>query len=129
MKEIEVQFGEFLSTEQDFVKALEHLKRSISAICRRGRGVTKFYIGKGSGSNAIEAIYRRYDNKKTEWELTEDWALFESSSKHLVEELESTLNEHFMRNDPKRCLNSGKGSAGRISMQAKHYIYLALKRH
>ena len=129
MGQFEVQFGEFLSTAVDFDGALEHLKRSISAICRQGRGVTCYYIGKGSGSDATEAIYRRYDDKKTNWELTEDWALFESISKHLVSELEETLNEHYMRNDPQRCLNSGKGPAGRPSSQAKHYIYLALRRH
>lgn len=129
MEEIEVQFGEFLSTESDYKTALQHLKRSISAICRNGRGVTSYYIGKGSGLNAIDAIYRRYKDKKTDWELTEDWALFESISEHLVSELEETLNEHYMRNDPSRCLNSGKGSAGRPSSQPNHYIYLALRRH
>ncbi|OMH39689.1 hypothetical protein [Motiliproteus sp. MSK22-1] len=129
MNQFDVQFGEFLSTAVDYDVALEHLKRSISAICRSGRGVTYYYIGKGSGSNATQAIYRRYKNKKTDWELTEDWALFESTSEHLVSELESTLNDHYMRNDPNRCLNTGGGSAGRPSSQPNHYIYLALRRH
>ena len=129
MKEFEAVFGEFLSTDHDFNRALEHLKRSISAICRRGRGVTYYYIGKGSGSNATEAIYRRYTNKKTNWELTEDWALFESRSKHLVSRLEERINEHYIKNDPQRCLNAGTGSAGRPSSKSKHYIYLALRRH
>ena len=129
MIEFEVAFGEFLGAEQNFETALEHMKRSISAICRRGRGVTKFYIGKGSGSTAVEAIYRRYKDKKKSWELTEDWALFESNSSHLVSLLEDAIVEYYMRNDPNRCLNSGKGSAGRPSSKSKHYIYLALRRH
>jgi len=129
METFEVQFGEFLSTAGDFESALAHLKRSISAICRKDRGVTGYYIGKGSGSNATEAIYRRYKEKKTDWELTEDWALFESPCENLVAILEERLNEYYMKNDPQRCLNTGKGSAGRPSSQPRHYVYLALRRH
>ncbi|MBN7820539.1 hypothetical protein [Bowmanella yangjiangensis] len=129
MNNLKVEFGEFLKAGKNFDELLEHLKRSISAICREGRGVTKFYIGKASGTNATDAIYRRYDSKKSEWELTEVWALFESNCSYLINNLESNLNEHYIKNAPDRCLNTGKGSAGRISAQPKVYIYLSLKRH
>lgn len=86
MNSFQVIFGEFLFTESNFDTALEHLKRSISAICREGRNVTYFYLGKGSGSNGTEAAYRRFDDKKTNWELTEVWALYESRSKYLIKE-------------------------------------------
>lgn len=123
-----VEFGEFLDTETDFDAALEHLKRSISAIVREDRQVTRYYIGKASGTSAVAAIYRRYDDKKTANALTEDWALYESPSAHSVAALEDALNDYFMKKHPHRCCNTGKGSAGRPSQQPKHYIYLCLAR-
>lgn len=128
MREFEVQFGEFLSNEPNFEAALEHLRRSISAICRTDRGVTAYYIGKTSGVNPTDAIYGRYDKEKLREEFTEDWALYESPCAKTVKQLEKTLNEHYMKVDVKRCTNKGKGSAGRRSKQPKHYIYLALRR-
>lgn len=126
--QFDVCFGEFLSFENDYARALEHLKRSIAAIVREGRGVENYYIGKGSGQGPIDAIYRRFDAKKTNWGLTEDWALYQSTSFSKVGRLEDELNQYFMARDPARCLNSGLGSAGRPSTQPKHFIYIALSR-
>ncbi|MCB1909397.1 MAG: hypothetical protein KDH15_18695 [Rhodocyclaceae bacterium] len=125
----EVQFGEFLAEELPYREALEHLKRSIAAIVREDRGVTAFYIGKGSGTNPIDAIYRRYDRSKHAEEFTEDWALYASPCARTVSDLEGRLNDYFMKRDPKRCTNEGKGSGGAPSAQPTHYIYLALRRH
>ena len=125
----EVQFGEFHAEELPYAEALAHLTRSIAAIVREDRGVTAYYIGKGSGTNPIQAIEKRYDLKKRMAEFTEDWALYSSPCARTIKGLEAELNDYFMKRDPKRCTNEGKGSAGAPSAQPRHYIYLALRRH
>ena len=125
MPQVDVQFGEFLATG-NYQYALQHLTRSIAAICRADRGVTRFYIGKGSGPDSQFAIERRFDDKKVLWGLNEDWALFQSTSRNVISALETELNDTFMQDA--RCVNDGKGSAGRRSDQPHHFIYLALRR-
>lgn len=75
--EYQVEFGEFLA-HGGYEVALEHLTRSIASICRRDRGVTRFYIGKASGKDPTSAISGRYDENKVFHEFTEDWALYQS---------------------------------------------------
>lgn len=140
MSEYEVEFGEFLSFG-GYAEALEHLTRSIAAICRRDRGVTKFYIGKASGHDPVTAIEGRYDKVKIEHQFTEDWALFQSENSELVIHLEvalirrfkgrpsakyETLPNRVFRDDP-RCVNISF-SRSQHAAQPLHFIYLALKR-
>ena len=136
----EVQFGEFLSYG-GYPEALEHLTRSIAAICRQDRRVSKFYIGKASGRDPISAIEGRYDDVKTFHEFTEDWALFQSENSDLVIRLEVALIRRFkgkhsakyeplpnrlFKADP-RCVNVSFARA-QPAAQPLHFIYLALKR-
>jgi hypothetical protein len=140
MSEYEVEFGEFLSYG-GYSEALEHLTRSIAAICRRDRGVTKFYIGKASGHDPTTAIEGRYDHVKVKHQFTEDWALFQSENSDLVIRLEVALIRRFkgapsakyetlpnraFYDDP-RCVNISF-SRSQPAAQPLHFIYLALKR-
>lgn len=128
MKKEDVHFGEFLSSEPNYDAAFEHLRRSVSAICREGRNVDAYYIGKASGPEPIWAIKRRFDDVKIKYMFTEDWALYESSCRHTVDELESALNIHYKDVDKKRFKVEGT-SGGAPSYQLKHYIYLCLRRN
>lgn len=138
--EYQVEFGEFLA-HGGYEVALEHLTRSIASICRRDRGVTRFYIGKASGKDPTSAISGRYDENKVFHEFTEDWALYQSEESELVIRLEvalirrftgrfhpdyETLPNRVFKADP-RCVNISTRRAPHAA-QPLHFIYLALKR-
>lgn len=102
------------------------LIRSIAAYCREDRNVVKMYIGIGSGSDAISAMKRRYDDFKRDEDINHMVALYSSSSEGNSKEMEKALCDYFYLHG--RHINRAPGGGGRPSGGPCYYIYLAMRR-
>ena len=107
-------------------QVLESLARSVSAICRADSNVRRFYMGIASGSSAISAMERRYDDFKTDEGINEMIAIYRSSSQRNVREIEKHLEDMFT--DRVGNINRAPGGAGRPSAQPWHFVYVAVRR-
>ncbi len=102
------------------------IQRSVTQICREGRGVGAFYIGIASGPDYYFALSRRIDAKKMDRGVTDMYLLYQSSSERNTCDLERWLIDHFREIKPDdRLWNSAIGGGGRPGSGPYFFLYLA----
>lgn len=102
------------------------LVRSISQICRTGRGVDVYYIGIASGYDHYQALGRRIDERKVAYGTTDMYLLYHSTAERYTKRLEDWLIDHFQEvKADMRVWNSAPGGGGRPSTGPNYYLYLA----
>lgn len=103
------------------------LKRSVSQVCREGRGVGLYYIGVASGLDHVSALASRIDLKKKARDTTHMYLLYQSTTERYTRRLEDWLIEHFrdLVGDP-RVWNDADGGGGRPGAGPNYYLYLAV---
>ena len=107
---------------------LAPLKRSISAVCRRDRGVSDFYIGIASGPDFFYALDRRIDGRKLKWGCAAIWNMYTSRSLRSVAWLETELIDHYRARGDLRLRNAVRGGGGRMNSQPYNFLYLAFNK-
>lgn len=104
----------------------ESLTRTVAAICRSDSNVKKFYIGKASGSDAITAMKRRFDDYKIDEGINEMRAIYYSNSQTNCDEAERYVEKKFSENG--RQINRTGGGGGRPGAGPNYYLYIAVRR-
>lgn len=108
------------------LQVMEPLIRKVAQYCRGDRNVKKMYIGIASGSDAVAAMKRRYDDYKAEEGLNHMVAIYQSTSQINSREVEGELCEYFQ--DHGANINRTGGGGGRDSSGPSFYVYLAMRR-